>query len=501
MGKAIIFDAPASAGIRNQVATARVLREAGAEVAFCNSFELPRLLALAGPDFDFSAFTVHALGDFPEEDGFAFPERADSDGGEALAALLPEYNREVFRALRKSYEEAMRRTASFLSAVQPSAIFVADDGVACNAILMTLAKARGVPIFCSPYGHGVYQNLENAIALTAGLGEGYSIASPGGDLVAERFPKWLKTGNYAGSLLMPPEVILARESVGATIEAPWQVFGSDADVFCAPGEQYRDMVVAQGYSASRVAITGSATGMLIDRVLQKQETVGAAYRQPVKIEAGKTRVLVAFPPSYHRERGHLTEFSESYLQLVDNVTRPLRNRPGVEMTLSAHPATTPADLACYDRLGIELDGRYLLELIPQHDIFLTDFSSTISWAVACGKPVVNYDFYGFALDCFAAAGGVLTMTGHSDYLDVLHRLIDDDQYFAEIASRQIAVAEYWGRVDQRFAHEVLALIDQWHARHPPTPPAAGPPYRRTNSTRAFIERVIRYAWPHRLRRP
>ena len=253
-------------------------------------------------------------------------------------------------------------------------------------------------------------------------------------------------------------MILAREAIGASIERPWVLYGSQADVFCLPAEQYRDFLLTEGAAPDRLALTGGPTGSLIHEAVQESPDTVAAFRKPRKVAEGRTRVLVALPASYHADRAHLTAF-ESYVAMVEAVLRPLADRPDVSLTISLHPATQPEDRNSLGALSAAVSDANIFELIATHDLFVTDFSSTIRWAIASGIPTVNYDVYGFALAAYDGADGVITMSRHEDYLATIDRLLSDATFYATVAKRQIEVADYWGVIDGDFAERLTALIE------------------------------------------
>ena len=62
------------------------------------------------------------------------------------------------------------------------------------------------------------------------------------------------------------------------------------------------------------------------------------------------------------------------------------------------------------------------ELVPLCDVFVASISSTIRWAIACGKPVVNYDVYRYRYTDFIGVEGVLTCEEQDEFVSVLRRL-------------------------------------------------------------------------------
>lgn len=76
-----------------------------------------------------------------------------------------------------------------------------------------------------------------------------------------------------------------------------------------------------------------------------------------------------------------------------SVLRGLRDVPSATVTLSLHPSCSAGTAELLRSEGFDITSEYLIDLFPHHDVFVTYFSSTIRWALACGKPVLNYNAY------------------------------------------------------------------------------------------------------------
>ena len=137
----------------------------------------------------------------------------------------------------------------------------------------------------------------------------------------------------------------------------------------------------------------------------------------------------------------------------------MQTLPGCDLTVSLHPAVSSVGRQAIEESGLAPDERYVIDLIPQHDIFVTYFSSTIRWAIACGKPVVNYDAYRLSLDVYDSAPGFANARDFSHFRESLSRLVRVSGAFEELASRQSAVAEQWGTLDGRCNERILAEVD------------------------------------------
>ena len=99
-------------------------------------------------------------------------------------------------------------------------------------------------------------------------------------------------------------------------------------------------------------------------------------------------------------------------------------------------------------------------MVPACDIYVASISSTIRWAIACGKPVLNYDVYRYRYTDFLNVPGVLATEEQAEFRAMLQHLVDDPGYRRCLAGKQGTVASHWGLLDGRAGERMLALVDQ-----------------------------------------
>ncbi len=73
-----------------------------------------------------------------------------------------------------------------------------------------------------------------------------------------------------------------------------------------------------------------------------------------------------------------------------------------------HPRVAVEALEPFRGKGIAIVSDDTAGLVPLCDLYLASISATIRWAIACGRPVVNYDVYGYRYLDYADVPGVLT---------------------------------------------------------------------------------------------
>lgn len=357
---------------------------------------------------------------------------------------------------RRILEARLAAAQGLLSRLAPDAVIVAEDGISGPAALIAAARSLDVPVVDIPYGYGTQKDLDNALDEKAARGELlHPTESRLGRMVRRFAPVWLKTGHRAGAVMFPEEYIAAREALGMTLRNAWTVHGGHADKLLVESRQMMSLYLGEGVPRAKLALTGSPYCDVMASALARDAAAQAAFRKPQPIQAGLLKILVSWPTSYHGTRAEHCEFP-SYEEMSRRILGWLHGLPGCALTVSLHPAVPPAMRAELEGLGLDIVPDYVIGLIPRHDIYVSYFSSTQRWAVACGKPVVNYDAYGVGLDVYDAAPGFIGTRSFEEFKAEMLRMTQGGaEGFRKAAAAQIAVAEEWGVVDGRCMDRML----------------------------------------------
>ena len=363
----------------------------------------------------------------------------------------------LLRRHREALASRLTAAITLLRTLNVAAMVVSEDGISAPLPILAAARHLGVPIIDVPYGYGVRRDLELDLDNKERRGALLRPRGLCGLLIRMLAPQWLKRGPHAGALMFPSPYIVAAESLGITLRDAWIIHGGYADRVCVESEQMKRVYIEEGIPVEKLALTGSPYCDAMVRALDANPEAQAVLRQPRRIVPGMTRVLVSWPPSYHGDRAAFSEFS-SYREMSLAILGWLAAQPACGVTVSLHPATLAEDRQALIDIGVQLTDRYVIELIPQHDVFVTYFSSTIRWAVAAGKPVINIDLYKLGLTVYDTAPGVLKVSTAADFKRELTRLIASEAAFANTAAQQIAVAEDWGSIDGLSTSRVAAAV-------------------------------------------
>jgi hypothetical protein len=366
---------------------------------------------------------------------------------------------ESFEIWRKIVGRQQAAAARILAESSARTVIVGEDGVSGNAALIAAAREADVPVIVCPYGFGSRGDFRNNLQEKHREGRLLILGeSPSERLLAKRRPQWICRTEHGNAVMFPPHMILAREAAGWSMPDPWTPLGGGADYIAVESQAAREHYRREGIPAEKLVDLGSPYCDVLADTLAAHPDCDSAYRGSTKINAGRTRILISLPPSYHVTRPNTSEFAD-YAGMCRAVVEACRRVPNAECTLSIHPATQSDQRAMLARLGAKMADEWVLRLIPRHDIFLTSFSSTPRWAIACGKPVLNYDAYQFRLSIFDGAPAVKTTVRLAEVESELARLSDDAE-FHRTAAALAADRGRWGLLDGGNTKRVLEFASR-----------------------------------------
>lgn len=343
-----------------------------------------------------------------------------------------------------------------LEQYKPKILIVAEDGVSAYLPLIANALLSNVPVLDIPYGYGSHRDLENALAQKLQKEELFSSDSGAGLAVKELYPQWVKKGKFDGAILLNPYFILAREELGMSVQNPWTVHGGSAIRLAVESRHMLSHYLSEGVQSEKLQLTGTPYCDYIKNCIDENNNEPVA--EPFETE-NKLSILVCWPPSYHAERSELCEF-DSYHELTATVFTFLSQLKNAKVTLSLHPAVQSEFREFIAGLNLRISDAYILEELTKHDMYISCFSSTIRWAIALGKPVVNYDFYKFHIDEYKDVPAVLHVDNQIGFEDLVNRLLKDVQYYNEVCLNQKTIASDWGALDGLNFERIYTLINE-----------------------------------------
>jgi hypothetical protein len=346
-----------------------------------------------------------------------------------------------------------------ISQHEPGLVLVGEDGVGGNAAISPIAKEHGIRTLVVPYEFSTLKQILQAV----GSRFPFRPDSPFDRILADNYPRWLYTDPVGNAFFRLPAVIaLARELQNQSIRNPWTVHGGYADRIAVESAEMRRHYISEGIPAKKLRDTGALATDDIYEAMMSVPARRAAFESGKRLRTDKVAILCAVPPDYTADPSVRTDFA-SFRELTDFWIETVRSVPNVEATFQLHPAMA-TEHADYVRSRTRVTDENIAALIPGCDFLVTSVSSIIRLSVACRKPVVNYDVYGFDYSDYKDAPGVMHVATRDDFKSAVARLAADDAAYAAAIGALKKRADQWGVIDGQSANRFLKLVDRMAVR-------------------------------------
>jgi hypothetical protein len=336
---------------------------------------------------------------------------------------------------------------------EPACLMLAADDFD-TAPLIKAAHGRGVPAVVVPF------SLANALepAETLFRDPAYGLASRANRVAATLYPRWVYEHRGHKMVRLPASQLFATEWWGLGAPLPWQYNSGAADALAVESAFMKSYYLREGIPGEKLMVTGA----LADDVLADSRRDASARRAELYTELGfpqdRRMILCALPDDRFALSGSQTEF-RSYLEAIEFVMKTLVALPGCNVVVRLHPRVNYEAHRFVEQWGARITQRDTASLVPLCDLYVTSVSATIRWALACGIPVINYDFYRLRFTDYADAPGVIAVEDRTTFAAASHRLIDDSAFFADVQARQQADASRWGRLDGQSGARLLDFLN------------------------------------------
>lgn len=344
-------------------------------------------------------------------------------------------------------------TSSLIWQLKPVLLIVCEENVGyATHIPIRVCQESRIPTVVVPYtianateaAEAVYTSFEHQIA-------GNYINQQ----VARKYPHWVFEYHGRKLLRLPASTIIPYERSEYSPRHPWAINSEESAFIAVENEHMLDYYRNEKLPEARLILTGALYDDVLAESTQRSDEMRGKLIAELGLRDGLPLLLCALPPNqFPRD----CEFSE-YAALVEFWMEALSQVNGWNVVVRLHPRLTEEEIDHLKRFGVKISKWDTASLIPLCDLYVASVSATIRWAIACGKPVVNYDVYQMHYGDFGNVDGVLTVFSKGEFKDTVNRLISDRVYYEKISTIQRYETAKWGRLDGKSSERMLQLFD------------------------------------------
>jgi UDP-N-acetylglucosamine 2-epimerase len=368
---------------------------------------------------------------------------------ESLAAL-------EFRQVTKELVDAIADARSLIRTHQPDVVIMGGDNPGyTTASLIEGAHAEGVPVVLVP--STMSNGLEEAEVYA---GDPRNLLNrPSARLAGELFPRWVYNHNGVDVLRCVPCRVLALEALGIAPPEPWAFNSGFAEAITAESTAMIDYAAAAGLPRERMIATGSPSDDAMFAILQNAAQERRKLYDELGLPQDRPMLLTPLPPDFLYVTGGRPQCDfREYRELVKAWIDALAGQNTCNVVVALHPSVEIETMRHIERPNVRIATRRTSELVPLCDLYVASVSSTIRWAIACGKPVINYDVYRYRYTDFMNIDGVLITEEYDEFRGWVRRLAAQPAELEALRQKQLRSAPRWGFLDGRCSERILKVL-------------------------------------------
>lgn len=274
-------------------------------------------------------------------------------------------------------------------------------------------------------------------------------------LAARWYPQWVYEYRGRELLRLPAAQIISLERSGYHHERPWTLNSEESILVAVENKHMLEYYKNEGLPSDCLILTGALYDDALAEATARSKELRRKLFEELGLRDGLPILLCALPPSqFPRD----CEFGD-YDTLLSIWMETLSCIKGWNVVVRPHPRFTDEEINRLESFGVKVSKWDTATLVPLCDLYVASVSATIRWAIACGKPVVNYDAYQMKYADYKDVSGVLTVFSRTDFKNILDRLTTDPRYYREIENNQQREMSNWGLLDGKSSERMLKLFD------------------------------------------
>ena len=242
---------------------------------------------------------------------------------------------------------------------------------------------------------------------------------------------------------------------GVSPAKPWVLNSSKADLILVESRAMRDYMMNEGLPADQIKITGSLAN---DILYENRNNPGVSKNSIFSkfgLPTNKVMILTSLPSNDLAGQSRPEFEFENYEKMIEFWVRSLARVGGANVIVSLHPSANYDAIKHIEDVGVKIFRGNIKQVIPFCDFFVAAISSTIQWAIVCGKPVINYDVYKYQYTDYESVDSVLYAGNKGEFLRQLDLLGNNNEKYSSILNKAAKSVTNWGEMDGRCGERIV----------------------------------------------
>lgn len=277
--------------------------------------------------------------------------------------------------------------------------------------------------------------------------------------VSRIWPKWKKHHKEKTLVRLHAVEILNRQILKMDPPLPWVSSSSRADCVIVESQAMKDYYIRCGIEVQKLRDAGSISNDDLARGLKNKERLREILNEELDLDPQKKVILTALPPDSLYMTGGRPECEfKTYKELTIAWVEALKKANQFNVVISLHPSVNAEDFRYLESENVKISSQSIVHLIPVCDLFVASVSSTIRWAIACAKPVINFDVYIYRYADFMKVNGVIYLDRYADYNNTIQKINSEPAFHSHVQSQIATEASYWGNTDGQEGERILNIF-------------------------------------------
>ena len=348
------------------------------------------------------------------------------------------------------------RYKQVLKEIKPDVILLHEGNVFhLGEMYIRLARKHGIPSLILPYT--ICTQIEPAEAILSSDLKMPCTKFPFSELVKRWFPQWIYSYKDKEIVRLPVVQILVLECLGIAPPLPWVQESCSADVILVENEKNHQHYLKEGISDAQMRIVGNVNHDIFYAQRANKNSERTKMNEALGFAEDLPIIAVSVQPNCFGMRPDKADYN-GFDDALTHWCEVIQRIPDYNIILVPHPSIG-TEVYAYENERIRVSKVNTAYLLPLADFYVASISATIKWAIACGIPVINYDYYRFHYDDYENAPGVFNCYDKAVFEAEIDRIAANPQNaIAELTAAMAPHVEEWGKMDGKFHERFDGLL-------------------------------------------